>query len=209
MEIHAPDHPVHSFREFAIHIGIVTIGILIALSLEGIRESIHEHRLVHEARENFRRELGIDRDHIQQELSVVRRISNKLQRTIPQLSALAKQPGAINQELAKSRNSGYFFFLNSWQTALSTGALAHMSSEEVLQYAAAEYDIRYYSNLQTQTLAAQGNAIAFFLSHPNPNPEELKQGLEKLMLFSQAEESLSYVGDQLQGAINAAYERTK
>ena len=38
MDIHAPDKPVHSLREFFIHIAIVTIGILIALGLEGVRE---------------------------------------------------------------------------------------------------------------------------------------------------------------------------
>jgi hypothetical protein len=36
---------------------IVTVGILIALGLEGIRETISTHRVVRDARENFRVEL--------------------------------------------------------------------------------------------------------------------------------------------------------
>ena len=51
MEIHGPEGPTNSFKDFAIHIVIVTIGILIALGLEGIRESIYEHRIVRDARE--------------------------------------------------------------------------------------------------------------------------------------------------------------
>jgi hypothetical protein len=43
MEIHAPSKPILSVREALVHLAIVTVGILIALSFEGVREYV-EHR---------------------------------------------------------------------------------------------------------------------------------------------------------------------
>ena len=51
MEIHAPHKPILTITEALVHLAIVTVGILIALSLEGARQW-HEHRnLVAETRE--------------------------------------------------------------------------------------------------------------------------------------------------------------
>ena len=57
MDIHPPEGPTNSLKDFAIHIVVVTIGILIALGLEGVREMVYAHTLVRETRENFRREI--------------------------------------------------------------------------------------------------------------------------------------------------------
>ena len=41
MDIHPP-HPIRSWKDFAIQLVTITAGILIALSLEGVRESIRD-----------------------------------------------------------------------------------------------------------------------------------------------------------------------
>jgi hypothetical protein len=57
MDIHPPTHPILSFKEALVHLGIVTVGILIALSLEGLLEWQHHRHLVREANENITQEL--------------------------------------------------------------------------------------------------------------------------------------------------------
>src|SRR5579875_2397204 len=57
MEVHPPHEPVHSWREALIHIGLMTVGLFIALMLEGLVEYVHHKHLVREARENIRIEL--------------------------------------------------------------------------------------------------------------------------------------------------------
>ena len=57
MDIHPP-HPIHTWKDFGIQLVTITAGILIALSLEGVRESIHDRAIVREARENIRREIA-------------------------------------------------------------------------------------------------------------------------------------------------------
>ena len=50
-------HPIRSLKEALVHVGIVTIGIVIALSFEGVLEWFHNRALVAEARENLRNEM--------------------------------------------------------------------------------------------------------------------------------------------------------
>src|SRR5215813_2480722 len=57
MEIHAPEKPVLTVKEAAVHLLIVTVGILIALSLEAIVEYVHHRTIVREAREIMREEI--------------------------------------------------------------------------------------------------------------------------------------------------------
>jgi hypothetical protein len=67
MDIHPPSGRVESVKEFLTHILIVTIGILIALGLEGVRESWREHSEVREARNSFQEELGRDLKQLSQD----------------------------------------------------------------------------------------------------------------------------------------------
>jgi hypothetical protein len=57
MDIHPPMKPVESLKEFGMHLLIVTTGILIALSLEGLLEWRHHRELAQEARTNILNEI--------------------------------------------------------------------------------------------------------------------------------------------------------
>ena len=57
MEIHTPERPPLSMKEFGIQLATITIGILIALSLEGVTQWFHHRSLVREARANLASEL--------------------------------------------------------------------------------------------------------------------------------------------------------
>ena len=85
MDIHAPDKPILNFKEFAVHIAVVTVGILIALSLEGVREIIHERHLVAETRVNFHAEVKNNLDNDQDELARVEKINDGLTKLIADL----------------------------------------------------------------------------------------------------------------------------
>ena len=69
MDIHPPEGPVHSFKDFLFHLLTVTIGILIALSLEGLLEWHHHRALVQEARINLASEIRENRQHLEQGLT--------------------------------------------------------------------------------------------------------------------------------------------
>src|SRR6516225_7037399 len=74
MDIHPPLGPLMSWREILLHLGIVTIGILIALSLEGLVEWNHHRHLVREARENIRIEIEDNQKELTGHLKQVEKI---------------------------------------------------------------------------------------------------------------------------------------
>lgn len=57
MDIHKP-HAAKNWREFFIELATITAGILIALALEQVVETVREHRHAAEARESIRTEIA-------------------------------------------------------------------------------------------------------------------------------------------------------
>jgi hypothetical protein len=205
MELHAPESPIHSFKDFAVHIAVVTCGILIALGLEGIREAVHNHTLVRETRENVRFEMNMNLNHTKDELPRVAHYSAALKSLIADLPELAQQhPDQINARLATIQNPEYFFIANSWQSALSTGTLEHMSTEEVSAYGGAAESVKVYSELQKTAVAEEARTDAFFTAHPHLSPDQLAEGTEHLLLFYNAERALANVGPQMKDQVAQA-----
>ncbi len=190
MELHTPARPPDNLREFGIHIATVTIGILIALGLEALVMEVRNRRLVDETRREFQAELHSDRDRARIELAGVRDAHRKLHALVNALPMLGRDsPAEIGPRLLAIENPGYFFPANSWQTALSTGAFAHMPPEEAASYSDAFYTIRYYGDVQREALAIEDRAKAFFLAHPDLSPAELREGAERIILLERAENS--------------------
>ncbi len=190
MELHTPTRPPSNLREFGIHIATVTIGILIALSLEGLVMAIHNHHLVQETRHEFQTELHGDRERASIELAGVQDAHRKLHALVDALPALERDnPAEIAPRLLAIQNPGYFLPANSWQTALSTGAFAQMPPEEAASYSDAFYIIRYYGDVQRDALAIEDRAKAYFVAHPNPSRDELREGAERIILLERAETS--------------------
>lgn len=135
MEIHVPDHPVTTWRQFFTHIAIVSVGLLIALSLESLVEWRHHRMLVHEARENLQREIADNQMQLQQNMGDVRadmaRMTSNL-KILATLRSTGHMPdnAHLQYSLAWSRLSD-----TGWTTARDTGALGFMPYGEVQCYA--------------------------------------------------------------------------
>jgi hypothetical protein len=132
MDVHAPHEPVHSWKDFAIHLTIVTIGLFIALMLEAGVEYFHHRHIVAEARANIRTELEANHDSAQKD---VRYLDTNLKQVAGNIRTL--------QELEKKSNGHHglentmeFASLDdaAWRTARDTGALAYMPYDEVQRY---------------------------------------------------------------------------
>jgi hypothetical protein len=204
MDIHAPEGPTHSFKDFAIHIIIVTIGILIALGLEGIRETIHEHRIVREARENFRAELEANRANLDKELRNDGATLAQIDQILADLPKLRPNPAQFMERVAELKPSSYFFSSSRWESALSTGALGHMSVDEVNRYAEVNFLVHTYTALESRAGIDWQLLEAFFSAHQNPTADELNSGVEKLFIYRAETKSLNQVAHEFSGSIDNA-----
>jgi hypothetical protein len=134
MDIHAPHEPVHSWRDFFIHLTIVTIGLFIALSLEAFVEYIHHRHIVAEARENIHQEVEDNHKAMQQDLGY---IATALQAQHANIETIHRfeDPHASTDHY----HLDYAISFNqpddaAWNSARDTGALTFMPYKQVQEY---------------------------------------------------------------------------
>ena len=56
MEVHPPEHPIHTWRDFLVHMGTIVLGLLIAIGLEQSVEWLHHRHQRHHLEEDMRAE---------------------------------------------------------------------------------------------------------------------------------------------------------
>lgn len=201
MEIHAPHEPILSVKEALIHLGIVTIGILIALSLEGLVEWQHHRHLIAEANENITHELEDNDREVRSFLNAVPTLRSDDTAIIHFIDAAlahqAPQHGELKLNFIRSDLS-----TASWTTAETIGALGLMNYQDVKRFAAA-YELQdEFSRLQSRTIDAVISATTLFEQNvaPDKSPSaELQAEREKIlnvMSELQAEEQIAQALDK-------------
>jgi hypothetical protein len=125
--------PIHTWRDIALHLGIVTVGLFIALSLEAFVEHIHNRHLLAEARTNIRQEIEIDHQAAQKDIGLVQQNIDTLKDNIDTIHLLQSRPKDFHGSIT---NTMSFDSLNdaAWRTARDTGALSFMPYNEVQRY---------------------------------------------------------------------------
>ncbi len=130
MDVHPPHEPVHTWRDALIHLGIVTVGLFIALMLEAAVEHWHHRELVHEARENIRRELEDNDRAVKQDLTTIDGETERVKAGLETMRYMRTHPNAQGQSITLQ-----WTFSNlsdaAWRTARETGALGYMPYPEV------------------------------------------------------------------------------
>src|ERR1700683_5455455 len=151
LDVHPPHEKMHGVKDFCFHLLTITIGLLIALGLEGYAEHWKQRELKKDADTKLRQEI---RDNAKEMASVHNANATEqanLVRIVNFMSARAKnQPYDIHQirldfTLGDLKSA-------SWKTAAATGALGFMDYDQVQSYAAV-YELQdKYSALQDQTI---------------------------------------------------------
>ena len=156
MDIHPPHGPVNSFKDFLLHLLTVILGILIALSLEGLIEWHHHRSLAEESRSNLTAEIRENRQLLAGGLPAAPAAEQRLKATIETIEAYRKD--RRDDRTSKLDWSFGLFPLSAtgWSTASSTGALSYMDYSEVQGYTRAYV-------LQDEFLTMQQNALGKWL----------------------------------------------
>lgn len=202
MDIHAPIGPTHSFKDFAVHILIVTIGILIALGLEGAREAWRESTAVAETRRSLQEELHTNENLLVEEIRSVNKTNTDLDRLLATLPEEAKTPAELRSQVLKLNLPGHFFRTTAWDSALNSGVLTHMDRQELSRFDDAYLGVKSYQELQKWAFPDWFAANAYFASHRTYNPAELTAGEEKLRLLQKKTEILVNVAGQFKKGLD-------
>jgi hypothetical protein len=157
LDVHPPHGPIRSVKDFLIHLLAITIGLLIALSLEAMVEWIHYRHLVHTAKANLATEIRENQQDLTKTLEALRTSEAQLQHFIKLVHQLeADRASPLSQlnftwTLATLHDT-------SWNTARETGAIAHMNYEEAKRYTAVYALQLQYTSLQERAFAS-ANAV--------------------------------------------------
>lgn len=132
MDVHPPHGGIHSWRDFFIHLIVITLGLLIALGLEGIVEWRHNKHLVHTAEANLRAELVANQKTLADDLASLNDAQKETESDLAILSALqAKNPSGAQLKFHWEWNGPSSA---AWDTARNTGAIALMNYQAAQSY---------------------------------------------------------------------------
>lgn len=184
LEVHAPNEPVHGWRDFFIHLATITIGLVIALSLEGCVEFWQHRHLVHEAEASMQIEIEANARELKGALEDVRKEQEFLKNDIAVMKKVIANPKVPNREDMRVDFRIRTFADVSWKTAQSTGALSYMPYERAQEYSniySAQSEIR---DAEHQAVRDTVLSIAPFLNSkkgdPNPGGEEAVKIVDRL-----------------------------
>ena len=134
LDVHPPHEPVHGWRDFLLHLFTITVGLLIALSLEGCVEWRHHRHLVHEAEASLNAEIRNNAESLKETSADIKKSQEALKHDVVVLNYILKSGKAPEQSSMDISFHIRGFESLSWKTAQSTGALAYMPYSMAQEY---------------------------------------------------------------------------
>jgi len=169
MEIHAPDGPITSWKETLKHLSIITAGVLIALTLEGVVAWGDHRLLVREAVANLTSEIRANRKELDGMFASIDRERTELEHADDLAQLVAK--GTAPQKMSLTLNSNTAELKNAAvTTGQITGAFGYMEYGEVRRYADV-YDLQaQFMRLQEREGEKFQPVLGFIGRFADPTP---------------------------------------
>lgn len=204
MEGHDAKRPVRSVKDVLVEIVMITVGVLIALSFDGIR-TWNEHReLVREARANIASELGDNRTELAGELSGMAKTIDRIQHALDVVDRVVKTKSTQDNSvdlgfgLANLQNA-------SRTTAEVTGALALMDYEEVKRYSSVYALQAEFLRMQSETAAQITRAISLVKVFAEPETATARE-IDELTSYLRLAGASLYTQNQIGEGLLKAYD---
>src|SRR5579875_1869247 len=132
MEVHPPEHAIKNWRDFFIHIGTITIGLLIAIGLEQSVELLHHRHQRHTAEHNLELEF-------QQNRAILAENERQLAITEQEITAFSQSLSPAHTQAAGAppkwpKWNWSNFVSTAWDTARSSNATTLIPFDELQRY---------------------------------------------------------------------------
>lgn len=171
MDIHPPHEAIMTKKQFFIHLSMVTLGILIALGLEGLLNWREHRALVREARENILTEVRANQQSVDRNLAELKKREDELNHIVALSRQLERDPGSFKHGSMTFQWVSVDLPSAAWKTASVSGAVTYMKYDELNRYTQA-YDSQQVfedlSNQGIQSLAELGPLIQAAMEEKKP-----------------------------------------
>jgi hypothetical protein len=188
MDIHPPRQPIHTLKDFLLHLLTITVGLFIALSLEAAVESVHHRHLVRDARQNLRREIGDNHQLYSMNAKWIAENRDQLGRNMELLRELRKG------KPLDPANLGWHWQWNSfsgvaWRAARDNGAVSYMDPNWISSYSSIYLQQDYINSTALSIVSEESKAGAALEAAVDPS--KLSPSEIQTLLLKSAEINLS------------------
>lgn len=199
-DILLPQGKLLGVKEFFLHLFTITIGLFIALSLEGWVEYRHHQHLAHEAEDGLRAEIANNALEVVRQRQMIIDDQKKLEADLKILAELKAHPHSKMGHIDLSVSLGDFDDM-AWKNAQNTGALAFMPYKDAQSFSDIYILQDVYFKTVLNSLNDRGNATSLFISHPRdwvPSPAQIDMETDRIGKVQFDLLTLSSVADQLE-----------
>ena len=194
MEVHLPK-PLHGWREFVGEVGIIVLGVLIALGFEQLVDRWRWHREVESTRQAIANELVDASNQGAMRIAVEDCLRDRIGELAAKLDGsngrwtadpMPLSPAAQPTPHWDNRSMGRVYSvplvgwsLDAWDTAKSDGVLDHMSRDEAASYSQVYGEIAAIREYQNQELLLESN-LSFLSADQRLDDRSRNDALGKL-----------------------------
>ena len=192
MELHHPA-PIRTLKEFLTHLGIVTLGILIALGFEALVDAHHHRKLAAEAVDGFRHELADNRAQVVEVLNAMPRLREQI---LAQIAALAapSPAGTGEQTITYPGISFNLMTTASWDTAIATQALNDIPYASAKRYSEAYGVLRLFVEEERVGFGTWQDLRIYGEDAAHLSPEQRRALIEQLRRYENFTRVIDMIG---------------
>jgi hypothetical protein len=189
LDVHAPHQPIHGWKDFLLHLVVITVGLLIAVGIEGCVELHREHKLVGEARETMREEIQHNSDKMKDAVVTLDQQRETMKRNIAALTHIQENP--TDKEAQNAQIDADFSIIGlretAWKTAQTTGALSFMPYAEAQRYSDVYGSQKDFLDEQDKILEDEAQFLGLMaktnFGHNGITPEQASLALERFGIW--------------------------
>jgi hypothetical protein len=184
VDVQSPHQPIHTLKDFFVHLLTITVGLFIALTLEAAVESMHHRHLVRVARENLRMEITSNHHLYADNARNLQENREQLARDIDQLRDLR------DGKKVQQPNLGWAWYWNSyndaeWKAARESGAVSYMDSSTITAYSSI-YSQQEYINSTALAIVSEETRAGAALQVAKDPSKLLPTEIETMLIDSAA-----------------------
>ena len=196
---------MHGFKDFLPHLLTITIGLLIALSLEGCVEWQHHRTLVHEAEGGLRMEIAQNAKSLDSLRQQIKKQQKQLDDDLAVLTQMRAHPATQHAEVSFTFGMRSFDDV-AWRTAQTTGAFAYMNYPEARTYSDIYGGQDQLVQVETQVVDDAMRSASFISTQPDswqPTPAQVDEVTDRIGMLRMRLLLLDSIAD----AVEKAYQK--
>jgi len=176
-------------KDFLLHLLTITIGLLIAVGIEGLVELHREHKLVAEARETMHEEIEHNSKQLDEAVAKLDKDNKAIEKNIDVLTKIKENP---KDKAAQDADISADFSITglrdtAWKTAQTTGALTFMPYAEAQRYTEIYSQQQDFEDEQNKVLEDEAQFLGIVarsnFGHGDMTKEQAEAALERFGIW--------------------------